>query len=168
MKLVMHIAISFVIFFNSSVYSHHDEAFNVSKVIKDKAEVIAEITPLIIEQGYIRETIPGTTISAAYLTLNNTSNKDITLIGITSEVSEHIELHNHEMNNGLMQMRQVNHIVIPANEQVVLQPSGLHIMIFNLEKGLKSNEKVNVNLQFLHAKSKEIVLPVRSIKAQHH
>lgn len=156
MKLVIRMTLCFVIIFNSSAYSYNEN------------EVTAEITPLVIEQGYIRETIPGTTISAAYLTLINTSNKDIMLTGITSNISKRIELHNHEITNGVMQMRQINHIVIPANKQVTLQPSGLHIMIFDLQKGLKANDKVNLNLQFSRAKSKQIELPVRSIKAQHH
>lgn len=168
MKLVIRMTVCFVMFFNGSVYSNHDEGANVIKAVNHSNEVVAGITPLLIEHGYIRETIPGTTTSAAYLTLINTSNKDITLTGITSEVSKHIELHNHKIHNGLMQMRQIDHIVIPAHKQVTLQPSGLHVMIFDLVKGLKAKTNVNLHLQFLHIKSQTIELPVRSIKVQHH
>lgn len=117
-----------------------------------------------IENGYIRETIPGTSISSAYMTISNHSDKAIVLKEITSEVSDRLELHTHQASNGIMRMRKLDRIIIPANEQVVLQPSGLHIMIFDLDKRLKAQEEVKLNFQFLNNESQNIILPVRSIK----
>lgn len=120
-----------------------------------------------IEQGYIRETIPGTTISSAYMTIRNDSHENIVLIGVSSKVSERIELHTHQISNGMMRMRKLDRIIIPANEQVVLQPSGLHIMIFDLDKRLQAESEIQLSLQFSNSISQNVTLPVRSIKESH-
>lgn len=121
-----------------------------------------------VEQGYIRETIPGTAISSAYMLVRNTSNKDIVLFGVNSKVSKRVELHEHSMANGMMKMRQVSSIIVPANGQVVLKPSGLHIMIFDLAFGLKAEDEVPLDLVFSDNSVKKVKFPVRSIKQHKH
>ncbi len=158
MKLLISIFVSTFLCFISGCYSEHNE------VIND----ITITDAIVFEQGYVRETIPGTTTSAAYLTLKNMTDTDVLLTGVTSHISERIELHNHDFNNDIMQMRKLDQVVIPANEKVVLEPSGMHIMIFDLEKGLQAQERVHLNLQFFNAQTQEVVLPVRSIKTEFH
>jgi copper(I)-binding protein len=122
-----------------------------------------------ISQGHIRETIPGTSISSAYLTIRNTHQQALKLIAVTSKVSPRLELHEHSMTeSGMMKMRQVPYILIPANSEVTLEPSGLHIMIFELTKGLMAGEQVSLNLIFENQKIVNITLPVQSIKQRHH
>jgi periplasmic copper chaperone A len=119
---------------------------------------------VIVESGYIRATIPGTTVSSAYMEIKNTTNKDIVLIGATSKVSDRIEIHEHVMNGEMMRMQQRETLTIAANDSVVLQPSGYHLMIFNLAEPLKVDEKVELTLQFSDKKAVNILLPVQSIK----
>lgn len=57
-----------------------------------------------ISEQYARETIPGTTISSAYMSIENSMDKDVALVSIASTVSTRIELHEHLMTNGMMQM----------------------------------------------------------------
>lgn len=132
---------------------------------------LAHSETLLIENGYVRETIPGTTISSAYMKITNKSEKSVTLVGASSKISPRIEIHQHTMKNGMMRMRQLDSIVIAANETVILQPSGLHLMIFELNKPLKDKTSIQITLQFLAREALTIQLPVQSIKrkqAQHH
>ncbi|MDO6445186.1 copper chaperone PCu(A)C [Colwellia sp. 1_MG-2023] len=117
-----------------------------------------------IEQGYIRATIPGTNVSSAYMEIKNTTNEDIVLIGATSKVSDRIEIHEHVMSGEMMRMQQREALTIAANDQVVLQPSGYHLMIFNLAEPLKVNDNVELTLQFSNKRDISISLPVQSIK----
>lgn len=122
-----------------------------------------------ISQGYIRETIPGTSISSAYLTIRNTHQQALKLIAVTSKVSPRLELHQHSMtDSGMMKMRQVPYIMIPANSEVTLKPSGLHIMIFELTKGLMADEQIPLTFIFENQQVVNITLPVQSIKQRHH
>ena len=118
--------------------------------------------------GYVRESIPGTTISSAYMTLANSSEKSVTLVGASSKISARIEIHEHSMSNGMMNMRQVESIVIGSKEAVILQPSGLHLMIFDIKEPVKHGELITLTLHFSSHPSVEVQLPVQSIKRKQH
>ena len=128
----------------------------------------AQATDLNASDGFIRESIPGTTISSAYMTLTNTSKKSVTLVGASSEISARIEIHEHSMSNGMMSMRQVESIVINSKDTVILQPSGLHLMIFDIKEPLKHGDLITLTLHFLSHPDVEVQLPVQSIKRKQH
>lgn len=117
-----------------------------------------------ITSGHVRETIPGSTVSAAYFTINNQSPKELLLVKLSAEFSDKIELHEHKMADGLMKMREVNGINIPAHGEVVLQPYGYHVMIFDLKHSLKNGEEVEFTLYFEGISPFNIKLPVYSMK----
>jgi len=123
---------------------------------------------LTVTEGFIRESIPGTTISSAYMTLTNTSEKPMTLIGVSSKVSARIEIHHHSMSKGMMSMRKLESIVIDGNDTVILQPSGLHLMIFDIKDLLKSGDVIPLTLHFSSHSSVEVQLPVQGIKRKKH
>ncbi len=130
-------------------------------VITNHADAKSEIT---ITDGYIKASIPGSDITAAYMTINNNSDKAITLQKITSSISDRIEIHEHSMAGGMMRMRQVDNITIQANGSVVLQPSGLHLMIFALKQQLQENESIKLTLHFSDLTKVKIQLPVYRFK----
>jgi hypothetical protein len=101
-----------------------------------------------VENAYIRAVPPGQPNSAAFLTLVNSSAKAHSVKSATSPVAATVELHTHTNNNGVMEMRQVPQIDIPANGKTELKPGGLHIMLIGLKQPLKAGEKANVSLQF--------------------
>jgi len=117
-----------------------------------------------VEDAYIRETIPGTSISSAYMTIVNSSDKNIKLLGAVSNISKRIEIHEHTMTDGMMRMRQRPNIEIVAKSNVVLQPSGYHLMIFDLKQPLKQGQNATITLQFSNDASVEVKLPIKSIK----
>jgi len=123
-----------------------------------------------ISDGYIRETLPGNQITSAYLKITNANNHEILFIGASSNISPKIEIHQHSMENGMMQMRQLEHVKINAHENVLLQPYGLHLMIFDLKQPLKDGQKVQLTLHFAKQSDVIINVPVISIKKKrsHH
>ena len=118
-----------------------------------------------VTDGYIKASIPGSEVTAAYMTLTNISDKPITLQKISSTISDRIEIHQHSMANGMMRMRQLEEILITANTSVVLQPSGMHLMIFSLEQPLIEKETVKLTLHFSNQTKQNIQLPVYRYKS---
>ena len=112
---------------------------------------------------YVRAVPPGQTVSAAFLQFENSSDKPRSLINATSDVSRVVELHSHVHENGMMKMRQVESIEIPANGKTVLQPGGLHIMLIGLHDALKIDQKVAITLEFKDGSKQAIEAPVRKI-----
>lgn len=121
-----------------------------------------------VSNQYARETIPGTTISSAYMNITNNQDKDIKLTSITSNVSTQIELHEHLMSDSMMQMQQVESIIVRAKGTRVLQPHGYHVMIFNLQQPLVADSEFLMTLHFDNGVDKQIKVPVTGIKQKSH
>ena len=117
-----------------------------------------------ISDGYVKASIPGSNVTASYMTLRNTSNKAITLQKVSSTVSDRIEIHEHSMADGMMRMREVSEITIKANSEVVLQPSGLHLMIFSLKQQITDKDVIALTLYFSNDTEVKIQLPVLKYK----
>ena len=79
-----------------------------------------------VSDAYARAVPPGQSNSASFMTLVNNSGADHALVAAKSSVSKVTELHTHTMVEGMMQMRQVEKIDLPAGKTVTLEPGGLH------------------------------------------
>ena len=112
---------------------------------------------------YVREVPPGQTNSATFLTLKNDSDKQIALIKANSDVAKNVELHEHVHANGMMQMRQVPKIIIPANGVTELKPGGYHIMLIGLTRKIKSGDIVDLNLEFDDGSKQAIKATVKKV-----
>ena len=93
--------------------------------------VLAE---LVVDEGYVRKPIPGRSMSAAFMTINNTSAADVVLKTAAIEGARSVEMHTHTHKDGVMRMRQLHELTIKAGGSVVLEPGGLHLMIFGIKK----------------------------------
>lgn len=114
----------------------------------DSADIEAAIAPasVSIQSAWIRPTLGANRNTAAYATLINTSATPARLIGAAVVGASKAELHNSVMENGIMRMRQVEAIDIPAAGSVSLAPGGLHIMVFGLENGLEAGNTATITL----------------------
>ncbi|MEE2023302.1 MULTISPECIES: copper chaperone PCu(A)C [Alkalimonas] len=96
----------------------------------------------------VRVPMPGRTVTAGYLTLRNNSTQMRQLVAVQSDAFNRIELHTHTHVDGMMRMVQVDAIDIAAAGETVLQPGGLHLMLFEPTTSLEENELVTLQLQF--------------------
>ncbi len=117
-----------------------------------------------VSNGYVKASIPGSEVTASYMTISNTSDNAITLQKVSSVISDRIEIHEHSMDDGMMRMREVGEITIKANSEVVLQPSGLHLMIFSLKQQITEKDAITLTLYFSNDTEVKIQLPVLKYK----
>jgi copper(I)-binding protein len=117
-----------------------------------------------VTDGYVKASIPGSEVTASYMTLSNTSDKAITLQKVSSTLSDRIEIHEHSMADGMMRMREVGQVIIKANSKIVLQPSGLHLMIFSLKQQITDKDVIPLTLYFANGTEVKIQLPVLKYK----
>lgn len=123
-----------------------------------------------VDNGHVREVIPGNRITSAYMEIHNGFDHQVSLLRATSKSSPRVEIHTHTMADGMMKMRQVDSITIEKKQTVTLQPMGFHLMMFEIPKTLKAGQEVELTLYFSDAQEVTILLPVQSIKQQkqHH
>jgi copper(I)-binding protein len=110
---------------------------------------------------YVRQVPPGAMATAAYMVLKNTGSQDAKLIKAETSASKVAELHTHLNEDGVMKMRKVPSIEIKAKGEAVLEPSGLHVMMIDLNGTMKEGDKIAITLGFDDGSSKKIEAPVR-------
>lgn len=122
-----------------------------------------QVGELKIAHPWTRATAPAAKMGGVFLSVNNLSAEGDTLIKAESSVAEQTELHQMEMIDGVMKMRQVNNIAVPAKGELKLAPGGLHIMLINLKQPLKEGEKIPLKLTFAKAGVVEVKVWVEAM-----
>jgi len=116
-----------------------------------------------IGDPYVREVPPSVPTSASFLILKNDSDKEIALIKATSDVAKNVELHEHVHKDGMMKMRQVQKISVPANGETALKPGGYHIMLIGLTRKIKSGDVIDLSLEFDDGSQQAIKATVKKV-----
>ena len=116
-----------------------------------------------VEDAYVRGMPPGQSTTAAFMTLHNTGAQAVNLIGGSSPVADKVEVHEHSHVDGMMRMRQVAQLELPAGESVALRPGGYHLMFFGLKQVLSEGDSVELVLQFSSGEEQVLNLPVYSV-----
>lgn len=114
-----------------------------------------------VSNPWIRAVPPVVDISAAYMLLKNIATEDVVIVGVSSDVAEHVEMHSMSMDNDRMTMRKVDEIRIPAGETKALEPSGWHIMLINLTRPLEVGETVDITLTLADGREQTVSAEVR-------
>lgn len=138
--------------------------FGALTALSSMQALAAQADYITAENPFAREVPPGAPASASFMTLTNSSGDDINVIQADSSVANVVELHTHTNDDGVMRMRKIEKITIPANGSTELKPGGLHIMLIGPHEPLKMGQTVKVTLKLEDGSSKEIAMPVKSLK----
>lgn len=125
--------------------------------------IIAYANNIKVEDPYVRATPPNLPNSAAFMILKNSSDKDISVIKASSDVSKVVELHTHDMKDGVMKMYQVPKIDIPAKGLTTLKPGGFHVMFIGLNQPLKVGNEVTFTLEYSNGETQTITAPIKTV-----
>lgn len=119
-----------------------------------------------VQQAWARATPGGSGNGAVFLRVRNTSGHADRLVGASADVAERAELHTHIMKgDGVMRMRRIEEVEIPARGGVMLEPGGHHIMLFGLDHPLREGEAFDMTLIFAGAGSLTVPVSVRPLRA---
>jgi periplasmic copper chaperone A len=116
---------------------------------------------LLVESPWARESVTPT--GAAYLTVRNGGDQDDRLVGVSSDVADKAELHSSVMQEGVMKMRAVEAVDLPAHGEAVLEPGGLHIMLIGLKAPLEEGKSFALTLEFENAGELEVMTTIEDI-----
>lgn len=123
---------------------------------------------LMISDAVMRAALPGGKVTAAYMTITNTSTQDDALVSVTHNGAKKSEIHTMEMVNDIMKMRPVDGaLTIPAGQTVRLKPGGLHLMFMGLTEQPKAGDDVTIRLDFEKAGPLTLTLPVQKLMSGH-
>lgn len=102
----------------------------------------------------------GTT-TAAYVVIRNEGAAADRLVGASTDVAGATELHQSRVEDGIMRMRQVEAIEVPAKGEVRLEPGGYHLMLIGPTRDLHPGDRFEATLEFEKSGTRTIEIEVR-------
>lgn len=125
------------------------------------------VVPATIAEGieiidpYVPLLPPGVRTGAAYLRIRNLGERDRVLVAAFSPAADAVELHTHSDDAGVLRMRQVREVVVPAGSEVAFKPGGYHVMLIGLPLPLLAGDTVALTLHFADGSGKIVEAIVR-------
>jgi len=111
-----------------------------------------------VKDAWVRATVPGQKVAGAYLEIR--SGSAARLVGVRSPVAKSAEIHSMSNEGGMMKMRHLDALDLPAGQSVRLEPNGNHIMLFDIKQPLEAGARVPLTL-IIEQKGKK-----KSVKVQ--
>lgn len=104
----------------------------------------------------------GTGMTAAFLTLTNSTGTDVALTAVSTPAAGKVELHEMAMEDGQMVMRpKEGGIAVKAGGTAVLEPGGDHLMLMELTGPVKVGDDVALTLTFDDGTTLEVTAPAK-------
>ena len=117
---------------------------------------------LSVDKAYVRlAAVPGRP-AVAYFTLHG-GTADAVLIDVSSDVSVKSELHESMAAGNMATMKPLRDVAVHAGSSVAFAPGGKHLMLFDMNPGIKPGR--NVALTFTFANNRRIVVEAPTVAA---
>jgi copper(I)-binding protein len=111
-----------------------------------------------IENAWARATPGQAENGAAYMMLVSPSADRLT--AVSTPVAAKAELHTMSMEGGVMKMRPLGGVDLPAGQPVALKPGGMHVMLLGLKHPLQQGQSFPLTLTFEKAGTREVNVAV--------
>jgi periplasmic copper chaperone A len=132
-------------------------------------QVLAQST-VKVESAWARATVQGQKATGAFMKL--TAPQATRLVSVSTPVAGVAEIHEMKMDGGVMKMRAVPALDLPAHQAVELKPGSYHLMLMDLKAPLMKDSSVALTLVFKDAKGGEtrqqVSVPVNTGMPQGH
>lgn len=89
---------------------------------------------------------PAARMMAGYMTVINEGDTTVEIVDARAAGFGRVEIHRSYREDGMMRMRRVDVLEVPANGSVTLQRGGLHIMLMAPERVPSEGEAVTLEL----------------------
>jgi copper(I)-binding protein len=97
-----------------------------------------------VTRAWVRAPAPGQNTAGGYVEL--TSDRNLAIVSAGSPAAARVEVHATTVDGGVMRMRPVSQLELPAGRTVKLAPGGTHLMLIDLKRPLKTGEKLPITL----------------------
>jgi copper(I)-binding protein len=119
---------------------------------------------VLVSEAWARPAPQGAN-GAVYFVIENNSSQADSLVGVSGDIAEAVEMHESSMNGEVMEMHQLQVVPLDAGAQVVFQPGGLHVMLIGLRQELQAGDEFEITLAFQESEGITLRVPVRDSPA---
>ena len=140
-------------------------ALSVAALVLAMTVSLAAQAQVTVKDAWVRATVPQQKATGAFMQLQSV--QDVKVISAQSPVAGVVEVHEMSMDGGVMKMRAIKGLDLPAGKTVELKPGGYHVMLMDLKEQMKEGATVPVTL-VIEGKDKkrstvEIKAPVKPL-----
>ena len=114
-----------------------------------------------VKEPWAKATVPGQKVGGVYMKI--VARENLRLTGVKSAVAETAEVHQMKMENGMMRMRALPFLDLPAGKTVKLEPGGYHIMLFDIKQSLVAGQKLKLELTVEDASKRQHRVAVEAV-----
>ena len=101
-----------------------------------------------VMDAWARPAASGET-GAAYFIISNATNTEDRLLSINTDVASAAEVHMSMMgSNDVASMEMQESVLIPAQQEIIFKPGGLHVMLIGLTQDLQMGDTISLTLNF--------------------
>jgi len=119
------------------------------------------VSAIEISDAWVRAPIEQVNVTAGYLTLTNSETEDDILLSVETDLAAKSEIHTvSEGEGGMMRMRPLAELEIPAGQTRALKPGGDHLMLTGLEEAVEDGDSVTLRLTFQRFGIVEVDVPI--------
>jgi copper(I)-binding protein len=97
-----------------------------------------------VKDAWIRGMVAGQDTTGAFMRI--TSKADAKLVGVKTPAAGMADIHRTTHEGGVMRMRHVAAVELPAGKPVALEPGGYHVMLMHVTRPLMEGETVPLTL----------------------
>jgi periplasmic copper chaperone A len=112
-----------------------------------------------VEGAWVRTTVAGQMGTGGFMKL--TADQDMKLVGVATPVAGVGEVHEMRMDGGVMKMRALPSLDLPAGKTVELKSGGNHIMLMDLKQALAKDSNVPMTLLFKDKAGKDVKMEIK-------
>jgi copper(I)-binding protein len=107
------------------------------------------VIDLSVTDPWSRQPAAGQPNAAVYMIVSNPTGTDITILNVSSPVTERVELHESVTNdNGTVRMQRITAgVIVPAGGAVSFEPGGAHVMMRDIDSTTYPTDNVEVTLE---------------------
>ena len=121
----------------------------------------ASAASITVSHPYSHPTAAPGVPAVGFITLTNGGKKADRLIAAESPAAARIEIHETQMQGGVMKMRALGKgVALPIGKTVALAPGGIHLMLFGPRQPLVAGQSLPVTLTFEHAAAMKVLFVV--------
>ena len=128
----------------------------------------AENDKIQIYNAWINEAPPNARVSAGYFEIENHEQHAITLVQVSSEEYERIDIHRSVVSDGVAKMVLQKSVVIAANTALTFVPGDYHLMLHHPRKQFRAGQQIPLSLMFANGKEMAVMAEIKRLHDHHH
>ncbi|MBL4762686.1 MAG: copper chaperone PCu(A)C [Gammaproteobacteria bacterium] len=117
-----------------------------------------------ITHAWVADAPPVASVRAGYMTIKNTSNKEQIIVAVTSSDFSNVSFHQTVVRDSMVFMNAMHQFIIPAHDELKLQPGSYHLMLFKARKKLTPGNFIDITLRTKKGQTINTQAPIKKIE----